>query len=249
MPIIAVYHSKGGVGKTATTANLGYCAARDLYQTLICDLDPQGSVSFFFRIRPESKLKAKKFVERATRLTPYVKATDFPNLDLLPAHASFRNLDLLFDTGKHPERALYKILKPLTKLYSLILLDCPPNLTRLSENILFAADLILIPVIPTTLAVRSYESLLKFMDKQGIPLSRAVAFFSMVEAKKVLHKTTIAQFERAPGFMKTIIPYSSIIEQMGTHRAPVPEYAPKTVGARAYRELWSELKVRLGLGS
>jgi chromosome partitioning protein len=56
--VIAIYSNKGGVGKTATAVNLSYLAAQSGYKTLICDLDPQSSTTYYFRIKPTLKKKA-----------------------------------------------------------------------------------------------------------------------------------------------------------------------------------------------
>ena len=55
MSIVAVYNIKGGVGKTATAVNLAYLSSTEGGLTLLCDMDPQGSASYYFRIRPEKK--------------------------------------------------------------------------------------------------------------------------------------------------------------------------------------------------
>ena len=59
MAIIAVYNIKGGVGKTATSVNLSYLSAVSGNQTLLCDLDPQGSASYYFRVKPAKKFTVK----------------------------------------------------------------------------------------------------------------------------------------------------------------------------------------------
>ena len=46
MKTLAIYSNKGGVGKTATTVNLSYLAARAGLKTLICDLDAQSSTTY-----------------------------------------------------------------------------------------------------------------------------------------------------------------------------------------------------------
>ena len=55
MKIIALYSIKGGVGKTAACVNLAYLSTNQLMPTLLCDLDPQGSSTFYFRIQPKPK--------------------------------------------------------------------------------------------------------------------------------------------------------------------------------------------------
>jgi len=83
---------------------------------------------------------------------------------LLPADFSFRNLDLVLDAKKKPTQQLKKLLKPLAAEYDYIFLDCPPNISLLSEAVFEAADILLSPIIPTTLSLRTLEQLKEFIE-------------------------------------------------------------------------------------
>ena len=112
MSTLALYSNKGGVGKTTTAVNLSYLAARTGSKTLICDLDPQGSATYYFRVRPKLKSGAKAFIKGGKNVYKSVKGTDYENLDLLPADFSLRNLDLTFDKLKRSKMRLGQILNP-----------------------------------------------------------------------------------------------------------------------------------------
>ena len=62
--------------------------------------------------------------------------------------------------------------------YDYVFLDCPPNITLVSVNIFYASDLILVPVIPTTLSYRTLENLLTFFKKEKLGLKKILPFFS-----------------------------------------------------------------------
>ena len=151
MKVIATYNIKGGVGKTATAVNLAWLAAQEGAPTLIWDLDPQGAASYYFRIKPRIKGGGKKLLQGKRHLDDYIRGTDYEWLDLLPADFSYRNMDIIFDYGKRPERHLNKLLKPFHSEYYYVFLDCPPSISLTSENVFSAADALLIPTIPTTL--------------------------------------------------------------------------------------------------
>lgn len=85
MTILALYSNKGGVGKTAAAVNLAYLAAQSGLETLIDDLDPQASTTFYFRVKPKLKPKACGLIRGRRKIEQSIKGTDFENLDLLPA--------------------------------------------------------------------------------------------------------------------------------------------------------------------
>jgi len=248
MRIIGVYHIKGGVGKTAAAVNLAFCAARDRYRTLLCDLDPQGAASFYLRIKPPRKLSGKKLLKAQKTVSRSIRATDFDYLDLLPSDFSFRNLDLLLDQNKKSREKLEAILTPLKDDYDLIFLDCPPNITLVSENVFNASDALLIPLIPTTLSVLTFEKLVQFFQEAGLDQRKLWPFFSMVEKRKRLHQQLLndlpGQYQQ---LLESQIPFSADVEKMGLFREPVGVFRPRATAAQAYRTLWQECRRRFGL--
>lgn len=242
MKIIASYNIKGGVGKTATAVNLAFLAAKSGYKTLVWDLDPQGASSYYFRIKPKIKGGSKDLIAGKQELDQLIKGTDFENLDLLPADFSFRNLDLLLDAGKKPTQRLHKILKPLANEYDFIFLDCPPNISLLSEAVFAAADVLLSPLIPTTLSLRTLEQLKSFINDSELKNLKLISFFSMVDKRKKMHLNLMEiLLEQHPEILNSIIPHSSEIEQMGIKRMPLGAYSSKGRAIEAYQQLWQEV--------
>jgi len=248
MKIFATYNIKGGVGKTATAVNLGYLAARDGYRVLLWDLDPQGAASYLFRIKPRVKGGGKGLIKGTKSIDSAIKGTDFDRLELLPADFTYRNLDLLLDAAKRPARRLAALLAPLKDEYDVVFLDCPPSISLLSESVLHAADLLLVPLIPTTLSVRTLDQLTEFMAGFNGHRPDVLAFFSMVDRRKRLHTQIAADLPaQRPDFAATAIPALSVIEQMAVQRAPVTAFSPRSQAARQYGQLWQEARERAGL--
>jgi chromosome partitioning protein len=257
MRIYATYNIKGGVGKTTTAVNLAFLAAESGLRTVLWDLDPQGAASFMFRVKPKVKGGGKALIKGKRPLDDAIKGTDFDNLDLIPADFTYRNMDLLLEAagnsggnsgggdipGGKPARRLSKLLAPLADEYDAVFLDCPPSVSLVSENVLQAADVILVPLIPTTLSVRTLEQLAGFVAEFNGHQPELLAFFSMVDRRKKLHReiTEKLSVERTE-VARTVIPALSVIETMSVERAPVAVFAPNTAATRAYRGLWAELR-------
>jgi chromosome partitioning protein len=248
MKIFATYNIKGGVGKTATAVNLSHLAAQDGYRVLLWDLDAQGAASFLFRIKPRVKGGGKGLIRGTRSIDGAIKATDFDRLDLLPADFTYRNLDLVLDAAKKPARRLGSLLAPLRAEYDVVFLDCPPGISLLSESVLQAADTLIVPLIPTTLSVRTLDQLTEFIAGLNGHRPAILAFFSMIDRRKRLHKEIAEQLpEQRPDVAATTIPAMSMIEQMSVQRAPVTAFAPRSAAARRYAELWAEARERAGL--
>ena len=245
MSIIAVYNIKGGVGKTATAVNLSYLSATGGERTLLCDMDPQGSSSFYFRIRPDRKFNADKLLKGGKHIERTIRGTDYPGLDLLPADFSYRNIDIALDDMKKSRQRLGKVLWPLRAEYDRIFLDCPPNITLLSENIFHAADHILVPLIPTTLSHLALRQLYGFLKEIDEKRSKVLVFFSMVEKRKKMHWELMEELIKEPGVMPALIPMLADIERMGLYRQPVNAVLPQSMAAAAYADLWREVRKRV----
>lgn len=234
---------KGGVGKTAAVVNLAYLAAKGGARTIICDLDPQGASSYYFRIKASRNFNTNKFIKGGRNIDKNIKGTDYANLDLLPSKLSYRNLDIALDSLKNSKTRLRRIFKLLKHEYDYLFLDCPPGISLVSENVFDASDLILVPLIPTTLSVLTFERLRKFLKKNGTAAGKLYTFFSMVERRKNLHREMIKKITaEEKHVLRTRILYRSEIERMGIERAPVAAAHPNAPSAEAYTELWDEIK-------
>jgi cellulose biosynthesis protein BcsQ len=177
-----------------------------------------------------------------------IKGTDFDQLDILPGDFTYRNMDLLLDGAKNRVRRLSRLsrlLGPLAADYDVVILDCPPSVSLVSENVLHAADLILVPIIPATLSLRTFDQLTGFVAAFDGPRPDVLAFFSMVDRRKRLHREIAERLHRErPDIAAATIPALAVIERMAAERAPVPVFAPRSPAARCYRDLWDEVRKR-----
>ena len=242
MNVIALYALKGGVGKTASCVNFAYLAASDGYPTLLWDIDPQGSTSFYYKAKPKTKTAMKKLVGKDADLEEAVQSTDYENLDLIPADHSSKSMDVMMEKMRDSKKRLKNILQQFEGQYDFVFIDCPPGLSSFSENIFTAADVILMPVIPTTLSVRTYQMVKDYFKEKELDQSKLTCFFTMADLRKNMHKEIMEELYKDKKFFENYIPYLSDVEKMGVHRAPIEEYARSGYAARCYRDLWNEIK-------
>ena len=246
MEIIAVSNIKGGVGKTTTAVNLAYLAAASGRATVLWDLDPQGAATYTLRGAPNERASARKLVSGKRELPELVAPTDYAGLDLLPADFSYRQFDVRMSERKHPTERLLRMSRSLNEDYDCLLLDCPPGMSLLSENVLRAADAVIVPTLPTPLSLRMLEQLFDLVAQAGWSDLCLLPFFSMVDRRKSLHEEVIAATrQRFPMMLATEVPYWSEIERMAVRRAPIHAYAPRSPAALVYSGLWSEIAARL----
>jgi chromosome partitioning protein len=162
------------------------------------------------------------------------RPTAYPHLDLIGADASLRGLDQLFhDLDKR--KRLAKLLSELAG-YDRVILDCPPGLTETADQVMRAADLIVIPVIPSPLSTRAYDAVVQHLGGRTALLPVHV----MVDKRRALHAEALARHPDWP-----VVPMASGIESMAVKRAPVGVFAPRSAAAHAFADLWRQIEHRL----
>jgi cellulose biosynthesis protein BcsQ len=244
--VLATYNIKGGVGKTSAAVNLAYLASRDGARTLLWDLDPQGASTYLLRVRAKVKGGGRKLVRLKSDPAKLIKGTDHEGLDLLPADFSYRHMDLVLKRFKRPKRRLARVLEPLRGDYDYVFLDCPPSISLVSESVFEAADALLVPIIPATLSSRTLAQLEAVLNG-GVGGIQIMAFFSMVDGRKRMHREVMEGLRTAHGsVLDAAIPASAEVERMGVERTALAGFAPSGRAAAAYEALWRNVRERLG---
>lgn len=241
MRVLAVFHIKGGVGKTSAAVQLAHASARAGARTLLWDLDPQGAATFLLRVAPGVLGAGRKLLAGEVRLLDEIRGSGHADLDVLPSDPRYELWIGHLARDPDGRERLAERLRDLETDYDHVFLDCAAGLTPVSEAVFRSAQVILAPSVPTPLSLRTLAHLMKHV--KGIePRPRVLPFFSLVDRRKLLHRSVCTwTVEQGLGFLATEIPYSSVVEQAAVERRPLEVFAPASEAARAYRSLWDEV--------
>ncbi len=155
---ISVLSQKGGTGKTTTVRTLADVLRRVQVRTLVIDLDPQGNLSDYFDVPPETEPTIGDV------LTGRAKAAAAVHGEIIPASLNLAEAELVLGGKMGRELTLRRALAPLRSDWDVILIDCPPSLGLLTVNALVAADFALVTAEAQYFALQGVEQALEVVE-------------------------------------------------------------------------------------
>ena len=155
---IAVLSQKGGTGKTTAVRTLADVLRRAEVRTLAVDLDPQGNLSDYFDVPPDSEPTI------ADVLSGRASAREAVREDVIPASLNLAETELALGGKMGRELTLRRALGTVTDPYEIVLLDCPPSLGLLTVNALVAADYALVTAEAQYFALQGVEQAIQVIE-------------------------------------------------------------------------------------
>jgi chromosome partitioning protein len=165
--IISIANQKGGVGKTATTTNLGASLFELGHRVLLVDMDPQGNLSGSFGPRPPAGATVADALLDRKVAVPVINIYQrgAARLDLVPATVSLATAEAALMNKLGREFRLRDQIATLADRYDFVLIDTPPSLGLLTINSLVAAQLVLVPTEARFFSLQGLQMLQESIDE------------------------------------------------------------------------------------
>jgi chromosome partitioning protein len=250
--VLAVVNQKGGVGKTTSTINLGAALAAEGATVLLVDFDPQGALSVGLGLNPNSlELTVYNLLlDASVTFDEVVQHCKMDGLDLIPSNIDLAGAEIMLVSEVAREQSLKRALAQAKDRYNYILIDCPPSLGLLTINALTAAQAVLIPLECEYFALRGMallmDTLTKIQERINPDLEIEGILATMLDARTIHGREVLSRVTDAFGdkLFKTIIHKTIKFAEAPVAGEPIVTYAPKSGGAREYRELAKEVMSR-----
>ena len=247
--IISVAAQKGGVGKTSLTLHLSGVFAENGGRVLLCDVDPQHSLSntFLSNIFGLDKTLKDLLTDPNILASEVLQKTRFENIDIIPSNLKLGTIESELYSDPDSQYLLADKLEEMKKDYGLILLDCPPSLGIFTRLALVASDSVLIPLECSSYAVMSTTDLLDLINKirkRANPQLKILGFvINRLDARRRVEQDYRDMIRQQFGgkVFKTELKDSAKYAEAVTLKIPISFYQPKSEQAEAYRELLKEI--------
>lgn len=250
---IAIVNQKGGVGKTATTFNLGTSLAADGKKVLLVDLDQQGDLTYCLGYEEPDDLDGtiaelmEVYLDYDSYdpdvIDKYISKNDYGSeefgysIDYLTCNCEMSAVETGLVNAVSREYILKNLISEVKNNYDYILLDCAPSLGMITINALVAADSVLIPLCAKKLSSKGLNLLVKNilrvkkrlnpnLDIEGILF---VAVDDSYVSNKGIKKEVMSKFGELVNIYDFSIPRLDEVEKSITAMTPIREYKDKKI--------------------
>jgi len=245
MNSIAVFSMKGGTGKTTLSGSLGWILAEEGQRVLMIDMDPQGHLSQLFNVRAvkgQAQLYSSLIHDRP--LAETVVPTSHPKLSVIPATEEHFNLNTDLVSKPWKEWKLKDALHAMNPFpYDVVIIDLGASLSLSTYVALFAAKVLIIPVLPDLLSYLSLKSLFTFLDKTckyyKFSFDMIWVLMNRVNGHRPLDRENRKALEKhyKRFLMPVVVREDMRFSEAARERMVISAYAPESIGARDIKKV------------
>lgn len=248
--VIAVHHTKGGVGKTTVAFNTASYLAAQGWKVLLVDLDPSGGTTKLAGKNPSDPASVPN-----TMLDVFKKNTSIDKiiftpfqgvpLDVVPCSPSFTGVSIYLAMSTGKDTFLKRHLKDLD--YDFIIIDAAPNWDVIHTNIFLVANHVIAPTVMETLSVMALEELRSYiedvLDVYDIKLPNFVILPNMMnhsvgEHKRVLERVKQEGLPLAKDELgEIVVPQDAAVKTANEKGLPIIVDKPSAKASYALRRL------------
>ena len=238
--------TKGGVGKTTLTANLGALLADMGLRVLLIDADLQPSLSKYFALAsPWPSAGLTDVLLNGKMTAACITSTVFPNLDIVVSDDPEGHLPnwLLnrIDRGFRLRLALQSAL--VVDAYDCVLIDTQGAMGPVQDAAILAADILVSPITPEVLSAREFrDGTLELLERLelgsafGATLGpvKAVIYRQdrTADARLIAAKIRedFVRLEDRFSVLDTVVPHAKAYKEAATLRIPVHRHERRRDG-------------------
>lgn len=251
MRTIAVVNQKGGCGKTITSINLAAFLASEQKRVLLVDMDPQGHATLGVlsgSVGSSPSMYAVFMTEpggQPTRLRDITRSVR-ENLDVAPSDIRLSAVPERLAGVDGRETVLAENLAEVSGRYDFAIVDCPPNVGRLTFNALRACSEAIVPMDPSFFSLHGLGKLLETFDvlekRTGHRITPRV-LLTLYSGRTPFVRAIVNEIRShlSGRHFDTIIRYSVKLAEAASHGLPITHYARYCAGYEDYRALTAEV--------
>ncbi len=239
---ICIINQKGGVGKTTTAINVAKNLAMQGKKVLMLDLDPQGNIAACVGVHSHKDM-FDILVNGVNPRSCVVHVAE--NLDLISSRETLTKAEIILVGEPAREKILSRRLKDLTD-YDFILIDCPPSLGLLNQNVLIYSDEVMVPVSTDPLGLFGLNNIVQAVEKVNdvfnhkLKITKVVP--TMYDQRSRVCKQALQELKnRFPGIVSSPIRVDTKLKEAPKAKQTIFEYCKSSRGAKDYALLAKSL--------
>ncbi|HUU28341.1 MAG TPA: ParA family protein [archaeon] len=241
MKKIAIISTKGGVGKTTTSINLGHGLSLNGKRVILLDCDPQNNLAEIFDLNGEEGVSELMLGKRAS-MTEVRR-----NLFVIPSGGR-RLLESEWEISKREgrEKILSKCLEDLSNC-DYVLCDCSSAMNLININALLFVDLVIIPVGMDYFSIsgmkQTFELIKEVCQQTGHQIRLMGILATMFDIRTKISREIYQVLSRLfpKEMFKTIIHNNIRLTESPAFGKTIFEYDITCSGAQDYIKLTAEI--------